>query len=283
MLALLLGLHQTPLDLHPLLQRAYVHFKSQFHKDLAADGVNAVVLASFYCPHCHNRNTTIQSASQIAELGSVYTLKCVNRADLNRQLVRSEFAELFLPEIELTIPPNGRGQLTTVEGIISAVVEDLAGEQPLRKQHAVEVYDKIEGLLNKLRGIIAPSSSDAAPEDQLLAMPFTLRMDDPTGNSFAEPLGSLNDPKWSKRDYSRSRQQEVQLGLREESDLTADYKVDNPDEVLSFPGQCSSCNATLETFMKKVDIPHFKVGLVSHSLPLHTGADDVCSVYRRSC
>lgn len=190
-------------------------------------------------------------------MGSVYTLKCVSREDLDRQLVRSEFAELFLPEVELTIPSNKRGQLTTVEGIVSSVVEDLGSGQPFRRAQSQEVYEKIEALLNKLKSILEVKP-DSKPSDPL-SMPFTLRMDDPTGNSFAEPIGGLNDPKWSKRDYARTRQQEVQLGLAEDTSLTADYKGENPEEVLSFPGTCGSCGATLETLMKKVDIPHFKV------------------------
>lgn len=197
-------------------------------------------------------------------MGSVYTLKCVTRSDLNRQLVKGEHAEVFLPEVELTIPPNTRGQLTTVEGIISAVVEDLAAAQPFRRAQSQEVYEKIEALLNKLRGIVQISPESTKPEDPL-SLPFTLRIDDPTGNSFAEPYGGLSDPKWSKREYQRSKQQEVQLGLAEDTGLTADYETENPEEVLSFPGVCGSCGATLETFMKKIDIPHFKVQYILSS------------------
>lgn len=222
-----------------------------------------VVLTSFYCPHCGNKNTSIQSASEVAPQGSVYTLKCVLRSDLNRQLVKGEHAEVFLPEVELTIPPNGRGQLTTVEGIISAVIEDLATAQPLRRAQSQEVYEKIEALLNKLRGIIE-GTPESKPEDPL-AVPFTLRIDDPTGNSFAEPIGGLSDPKWSKREYMRSKQQEVQLGLAEDTGLTADFEQEKPEEVLSFPGVCGSCGATLETLMKHIDIPHFKVRLPSNA------------------
>ena len=190
---------------------------------------------------------------------------------MNRQLVRSEHCTLSIPEYELTIPP-AKGQMTTVEGIITDMINDLQIGQPVRMHTDAEVYDKIEALLAKLREIVPEeTANDAEPVPLDAPVPmFTLRLDDPTGNSFAEPSAEgLNDPKWSKRTYERSREQDIALGLinpdeeaeqvKPEVTLTDDMEVTKPDEVYSFPSTCNSCRATLETFMKKVNIPHFKV------------------------
>lgn len=199
---------------------------------------------------------------RVTEKGSVYTVKITSVKDLDRQLVRSDKCTLTIPEYELTIPPT-KGQMTTVEGVISDIIKDLSIGQPVRKHTEPEVFEKIDALLNKLRAVVPEETSDSAELDPNRSIPsFTLRLDDPTGNSFAEPTQGLNDPKWSKREYTRTKQQEKDLGLAEETKevtLTDDMKVENPEEVLSFPDVCSSCGATLETFMKKVDIPHFKV------------------------
>lgn len=231
-----------------------------------------------------NRNNEIQSAGQIqgvlgdmlisfllisysplrTDKGAIYTIKITSAKDLDRQLVRSDKCTLSIPEYELTIPPT-IGQMTTVEGVISDIIKDLSIGQPVRKHTEPEVYDKIQSLIDNLRKITPEETSETKELDPERAIPsFTLRLDDPSGNSFAEPINGLNDPKWSKREYSRTKEQNVELGLAEEQvTLTDDMAAENPEEVLSFPDVCSSCGATLETYMKKVDIPHFKVSLCS--------------------
>mgnify|MGYP002385066745 CR=1 FL=1 len=52
---------------------------------------------------------------------------------MNRQVVKSEFATIKIPELEFEIPPTARnGQLTTVEGIIQDTIDGLAAQQPQR-------------------------------------------------------------------------------------------------------------------------------------------------------
>jgi C4-type Zn-finger protein len=204
------------------------------------------------------------------ERGCIYTVKVTSHEDLNRQLVKSGTCTITIPEYELTIPAS-RGQLTTVEGVISDTVRDLELGQPLRKHTQPEVHDKIEALLAKLRPAV---SAEEDNDERISLNPFTVRLDDPSGNSFIEVKDGLNDPKWSKREYTRTKEQNVQLGLAAddgttgggkattaavEKSLTDDMEVVNPDEVLSFPSTCPSCNQPLDTFMKPVKIPHFKV------------------------
>lgn len=222
-----------------------------------------VIVVSFRCDHCGHTNNEVQSAGEIQQLGAVYTLKCTDRTDLDRQLVKSEHCTISIPEYQLTIPA-GRGQFTTVEGVLADTVRDLEHDQPLRKIQHPELHDKIADLCHKLRAIV-PNPDDQEDGEKegeqapTAPMPtFTLKLDDPSGNSFVETRGGLQDPKWSKREYGRDRAQDEQLGLQhdEAQDKATSHYA---EEVLSFPGVCSLCGSELETLMKKVTIPHFKV------------------------
>lgn len=211
-------------------------------------------LAHFALPTGYHNND-IQSAGEIQPLGSIYTVKITNRLDLNRQLVKSESCIISIPEYALQIPAS-RGQFTTVEGIVADTVRDLESDQALRKIQHPEVHDKIQALVNKLNLVIKDGREDGGEERPMPV--FTIKLDDPSGNSFIETHGGLGDPKWSKREYRRSREQDESLGLAHE-ELEEEDKSAYPEEVLSFPGTCSLCGSELETLMKTVSIPHFKV------------------------
>ena len=87
---------------------------------------------AFDCPHCGHRTNELQQANAIAIGGAIYTCKISTKADLNRQLVKTDTAVVKIPEIDFEIPAQ-RGHLTTIEGLLSTVVDDLSGDQPLRK------------------------------------------------------------------------------------------------------------------------------------------------------
>ncbi|UZJ51511.1 hypothetical protein CBS101457_000831 [Exobasidium rhododendri] len=223
-----------------------------------------VIVVSFFCPHCGNRNNEIQSAGEIQPKGCIYTVHVTNVEDLNRQVVKSEYATITIPEIQLTIP-NKRGQLTTVEGVLSDTLRDLEMGQAVRKHTQPDVYAKIEALCDRLRGILGETKEDDPAAGQERAVlegegaensaytlrslgpvgggshsnntkdpsrtfaPITLKMDDPSGNSFLEFVGTIegkgiNDNKWSKRDYPRTREQNtlIGLGIQEQSEPSSE-------------------------------------------------------------
>lgn len=282
-----------------------------------------VIISSFYCPHCHERNNEIQPAGTIQPKGVVYTVHLTRASDLDRQVVKSGTATLAIPELALEIPPQ-RGQLTTIEGVLSDTLRDLEMDQPLRKHMAPEAYEKIQQLCDRIKvvigeteeeeepqqedqndvssgkiagsgglvseGAIGPSSTGAktgTSADPNRAFPsLTVRLDDPTGNSFIEFLGPVEglgakDAKWTKREYGRTKEQNEALGIgpgptstaaeveedagpertirttnvKEEGDGDDD---DGEGEVFSFPGTCSSCAAPVPTMMHKLTIPYFK-------------------------
>lgn len=106
---------------------------------------------------------------------------------------------------------------------------------------------------------------------------FTIKVDDPSGNSFIEFVESMSDPKWNLRTYHRTKEQNVALGLvaadegadtkelqtvsekEEDDDATGGGADGQNEEIFVFQGICSSCGHPLDTLMKKVSVPYFKV------------------------
>ncbi|WAQ84285.1 hypothetical protein PtA15_4A738 [Puccinia triticina] len=231
-----------------------------------------VIVVSFRCPHCHHANNSIQSAGQIQPRGAVYTVKNVHRpADLNRQVIKSEHGVVRIKELELEIP-KGHGKMTTVEGLLRDTIDDLSLNQPARKHLDPLVHAKIDELLARLAEVL-----------QFRAQPLTIELEDITGNSFIEAIDGLNDPHWTKREFLRSPAQNAELGLAPQSagqeqppagGLTDDYEGENPEEVYSFPATCGSCGHTLNTRMKKIEIPHFKEIILMSTNCAHCGYKD---------
>lgn len=170
--------------------------------------------------------------------------------------------------------------MTTVEGLIRDIIADLSRDQPLRRIQDEPTYTKIQTLIDSLKEILGEyeESNVADPlnvaEKHDKPMPaFTVKLDDPTGNSFVEFIGSMADPKWNLRTYNRTRQQNIDLGFAVADEepspaipslptVAEDPIGDGDDanaEIFVFPGVCSSCGFPLDTLMKKVQIPYFKV------------------------
>jgi zinc finger protein len=246
----------------------------------------------FYSP------SRARAAESAAAEGTVYTARIRTRGDLNRQLVKSPTCTVILPEFELTLPP-GRGQLTTVEGLLRDVILDLETDQPVRQHMDPENHAKIQALINKLRaelsdaiedveetaaasGSVVHHVAEGVADDSEPIPPFSVRVDDPTGNSFLEFLGGSSDPQWNMRTYARTREQNIELGLVApeeqpkqladvaEADETGLEPGRENEEIFVFPGVCPSCAQELNTNMKKVAIPYFQVGMGSPSRSIWT-------------
>ncbi|KIK58013.1 hypothetical protein GYMLUDRAFT_75097 [Collybiopsis luxurians FD-317 M1] len=250
-----------------------------------------VIVMSFRCEHCGTSNNEIQSAGAIRPEGTLYTARILARSDLNRQIVRSANASIVIPEFQLTLPSSARGQLTTVEGLIRDIVADLNMDQPLRRIQDEESYKKIQDIIDKLEPILGDhedeegdidgTDADAkvgkASEKDLPMPAFTVALDDPSGNSWIEFIGSMADPKWNMRTYPRTLEHNIALGLVAAEDESASVAQttaklslnddeagaeDANEEIYVFPGTCSSCGYPLDTKMKKVNIPYFQDVLI---------------------
>ncbi|CAG8483080.1 6526_t:CDS:2 [Ambispora leptoticha] len=234
-----------------------------------------IIVMSFECEHCGFRNNEVQFAGVIAEKGCTYTCEISSPEDLDRQLVRSESASVKIHEIDLELPSSNtqRGSLTTIEGLISAIIDDLSSEQPARKYTDEETYKKIEVILERLKAFRENREK------------CTISVNDFAGNSYIENLCAPNpDPKLNIRYYNRTREMNIALGLNVDScaddeedtakkdhlqnnvikDLQANEKEeelrgdDKVSEVMIFPTNCSNCNTPSDTRMHMINIPHFK-------------------------
>ena len=67
-----------------------------------------VILMSFNCDNCSYQNNEIQSGGMVQDLGIKYKVKIIHIQDLSRQIVKSDYASLIVPEIDLEIPPNSQ-------------------------------------------------------------------------------------------------------------------------------------------------------------------------------
>ncbi|KAJ1848510.1 nucleolar zinc-finger protein, partial [Coemansia sp. RSA 486] len=169
----------------------------------------SIILMSFECPHCGLQNNEVQSGEALQEKGHRYEVKCTNKSDLSRQVVRNNSASVSIPEFEFTAPPATNSTLTTIEGLISRFIEDLSMDQEQRKEVVPEMYTVIETLLEKLRNALELPEEDGAEKS---ANAFTMVVDDPSGNSYVENLCVPNaDPKLSIHYYRRTREQMIQL------------------------------------------------------------------------
>ncbi|KAJ2663019.1 nucleolar zinc-finger protein [Coemansia sp. RSA 1200] len=242
----------------------------------------SIIVMAFECPHCGLKNSEVQSGEAIQEKGHRYEVQCTTKADLNRQIVRNSSASVSFPEFEFTAPPATNSLLTTAEGLVTRFIEDLSLDQPQRKEVAPAVFQAIEALLDRLRGVLE------LPEDEEPGRAVTLVVDDPSGNSYVENLCAPQaDPKMKISHYTRTKQQMIDLGMASEGDgaeqaaeaeaatapartsahkeMEAAAKVERAvrdaaenNEILTFPANCSSCNAPCDTRMQMVDIPHFQ-------------------------
>jgi zinc finger protein len=75
-----------------------------------------IVVMSTSCEDCGFQDSEISFGGTIQEKGERITLLCSNSQDLNRQIIKSDSCTLYIPSVELEIPPNTqRGVISTLE------------------------------------------------------------------------------------------------------------------------------------------------------------------------
>ncbi|KAM4015568.1 zinc finger protein ZPR1 [Anomaloglossus baeobatrachus] len=208
-----------------------------------------IIVSSFACDSCCSSNTEIQSAGRIQDQGVRYSLSVRNKRDVNREVVKTDYATTQIPEVDFEIPAcTQKGALTTIEGILERTIVGLEQEQPLRQAVDAQVAGKIDEFITKLQSLKDGET------------PFTFIIDDPSGNSFVEnPFAPHKDEALVVTQYRRSREQDSLLGIESsDGEKSEEKQEDLKDEVLQFQTNCPECNVPAETNMKLVQIPHFK-------------------------
>ena len=217
---------------------------------------------SFYCNHCHFKNTEVQPAGEIQEQGSKYTFKSTRPDDLERQVVKSDTSMCRIEDLDIEISA-GRGRLTNVEGIVSGVLKDLEAGQKERKKSDPEMHQKIAEVVQSLVKLTNSAK-------------FTITLDDPAGNSWIEPNLSVAESKdtYSHTRYPRTHEQNAALGLGETQGNGINGAAVVPGEpegvsgledlnllegqALDLPVECPGCTKPAHYLIQMINIPHFK-------------------------
>jgi zinc finger protein len=217
-----------------------------------------VIVISFLCDHCGFRNNELQSGEAVQEFGTEIVLHAKTKEDLNRQVVKSEYASIEIPELDLVIPNKSQpGEITTVEGVLMRVKNGLEQDQDRRKAEHPEAAEQIDQFISKLESFAS------------LEKPFTLKLNDPSGNCYIQSPNPLHvDPRCIVSHYYRKLSDNKILGLADDNDEEEDPQIvaerewksyeDVKQEVLRFHVDCPGCGAPTETCMKPTDIPYFK-------------------------
>eukprot|EP01017_Pseudomicrothorax_dubius_P011168 TRINITY_DN14129_c0_g1_i1.p1 TRINITY_DN14129_c0_g1~~TRINITY_DN14129_c0_g1_i1.p1 ORF type:complete len:450 (+),score=123.51 TRINITY_DN14129_c0_g1_i1:138-1487(+) len=179
-----------------------------------------VIVVSFRCEECGYRNSEVTFGGKIAPNGLHIEFEVRSTDDYRREIVKSEFATVSIPEVGLEIP-KGKGQISTVEGIVQKVIDDLETSQEDRRQVDPQTAAQIDEYLVKLRRV-------AEGQD----FPFHFIIDDPAGNSFVQnPNFPKEDPQIRAKNYPRTRQQLEDMGFQpdnaiRQSEIEADAAKD---------------------------------------------------------
>lgn len=251
-----------------------------------------IILTSFSCPHCDFSNTDIQSAGQIQERGAKYSLKLAESEDLERQIVKSDTAVFRLEDLDIEMPP-GHGQLTNVEGILLEILKDLESGQRQRKKEDPEIWEKIDVVVQSLLKMSLGQK-----------LPFTITIDDPSGNSWIEPSSKDTNSRYRKSEYPRTPEQNASLGLGEATAQPSTEPLDSPPSnditphvipeistsaptagdanstsledvdilaghTYSLETECPGCTRPAHINLQLVNIPHFKEVVISAVMCTH--------------
>ncbi|KAI5740663.1 hypothetical protein M8J76_005967 [Diaphorina citri] len=230
-----------------------------FFKDL--------VLMSFECPHCGYKNNEIQPGGQIEEKGVRINLKVENAKDLNRNVVKSDFASIKIPELDFEIASQTqKGEVTTVEGVLDRIIRGLSQDQETRRRDHLEEALQIDAFIEKVAKL------------KQLESPFTMILEDISGNTFvSNPNAPQADHNAETHQFTRTKEQDHLLGIFSHEEVTGEKDTEQTaegvmrsiaqgeftyenmlGEVMQFPTNCSQCGSPCMTNMKMTNIPYFK-------------------------
>ncbi|KAI6189975.1 hypothetical protein M3Y97_00066700 [Aphelenchoides bicaudatus] len=223
-----------------------------------------VIVMSFLCEHCGFRNNELQSGEPVQEFGTEIVLQVKQKSDLNRSVIKSEYASLAVPELDLEIPFKSQpGEVTTVEGVLMRVKNGLLQDQEQRRKLDPENADKVEEFLTRLDKYIS------------LELPWTLKLNDPSGNCFIQNPEPMHvDPRCITSHYYRDLAANKLLALADddepewkptEDDREWKSYEDCKNTIMHFNSPCPNCGVELEVLMKPTDIPYFQTVIVMSS------------------
>jgi zinc finger protein len=190
----------------------------------------------------------------------------MNKADLNRELIKSEHSVVHFEEIDLEIPANGKAEINTIEGFLMRTYDELNFHQPLRKIHEPENYEKLEVFLAKVKEYLSGEK-----------FPLTIKIRDPSGNSIIKnPFAPKVDKNMEITHFERSMEELEAMGYSKENadaqskeaekkkagnkiNFSKPFEENNfmNSEAAIFKVPCHACHMMGETRMCEISVPYF--------------------------
>ncbi|KAM0734611.1 Zinc finger protein ZPR1 [Formica fusca] len=170
-----------------------------------------VVIMATLCESCGHKTNEVKSGGGIEPQGVKIEVMVTGKEDFNRDLLKSETCDMEIPEFELEVGPAALGgRFTTVEGIITAIKEQLSSSTAFTGDSSdLETGKRMETFIAHLGEILDGQRK------------VTLVLDDPAGNSYVQSLSDDGpDDRLKITKYDRSFEQNEELGLN-------DMKVEN--------------------------------------------------------
>jgi zinc finger protein len=157
--------------------------------------------------------------------GKKFIFELKSSQDLDRQIVKSDHALIYVPQLELEIPSETQqGTLSTVEGVLRKVVRDLDAKQKQRVLVGdLENFHRCRDVIRALEALIFSrdrqtdcfENQESEADSNVLRYPFEFILDDPSGLSMIEnPFAPQTDESLKEIYYQRSSEQNIALGLQ---------------------------------------------------------------------
>lgn len=164
-----------------------------------------IIIMSFTCDKCGYRSNEVQTNTTLADYGIKYELQITTKRDLDRKLVKSEFAEITIPYCEMNIPPlTQKGKLSTVEGFLRTARDDMenAFNEGIYDSLDENIKSGIKNTIKKIDDVI-----------DMKYLPVSLILKDPSGNSFIEnPYAPNKDIYCHISHFIRSKEETESMG-----------------------------------------------------------------------
>lgn len=181
------------------------------------------LVSSFECPHCHYKNTQIDTGLEMADQAVKYTLKVNSFKEMDRMVVISSGAMVFFPQLDFEIPSVKQSTVSTVQGIIATFHDDLSGELERLEELKAEGTEGFKAFVDKLKLYVDGDDS---------VFPFHIIIEDLTGNSFVNnPVAPLPDSNLHVEKFFRTKEQMIQLGYKAEEEVQEKKAPEHKKEV----------------------------------------------------
>ncbi|CXI67483.1 zinc finger protein, putative [Plasmodium berghei] len=113
-----------------------------------------ILIHSFECVLCNYRNNTIQDLNPIKEKGVKILFSVTKTEHLDRQLIKSEYGVLKIPEINFEIPKETqKGSINTIEGFIQTALSNLT-----------DYFINLKNMYNEANNIVDDNENNESKE-----------------------------------------------------------------------------------------------------------------------